>query len=387
VHTVYDYSLFCPNAWNVWPDGTVCAGGPGRKCFAHGCESNHKYDARVVLAARLRLRLLRRVADAVIAPSEHLAGLCAAHGFARVTQLPYYPPEPAGAPAAENGEPVRVLCVSRLEKEKGVAVLVEALPRLRSLVPGAALALVGAGPEEESLRARVQALGLGDAVEFAGAAPRAALAGHLARAGVLALPSIWCEALPLIAFDAMAAGVPMVGTAIGGIPTVVRDGVTGLLCRPRDPADLAEKLARVLTDPALRDRLRRGAREDLARYDKARHLDALDGVYREARARPRRRLRGAVGGEVRAVLHRLLLRVDELERDNARIQAASVRLDAHRQELEGNVSDLNRRLGDLWHERDRLKGLLHRMASGKLTRLLNRLRGIEGLEEFHIKGK
>ena len=98
----------------------------------------------------------------------------------------------------------------------------------------------------------------GGAIEFHGSLPLAEVSRHLARAAVLVVPSIWCEALPLIAFDALSAGVPMVGSDIGGIPTIVRDGITGLLASPRDPARFAAQIERILADGALRARLSAG---------------------------------------------------------------------------------------------------------------------------------
>jgi glycosyltransferase involved in cell wall biosynthesis len=422
LHTVYDYSLFCPNGWNVWADGTVCSGGPGRKCFLHGCERNHRYDARVVLSVGLRFRLVRRVMDAFVCPTGHLAGMCTAHGFRNVHTLPYFAlPEPATPrPAPPPRDRRRLLCVSRLEREKGVAVLVEAFPLVRARHPEAKLTIVGGGPEEAALRARVRELGLGDDVEFAGSVAHDELRRHLEGAGVLVLPSIWCEALPLVAFDAMAAGLPMVGSAIGGIPMVVRDGETGLLARARDAADLAEKLGRLLSDAPLWERLSRGSRAERARYHLADHLDRLEERYADAireHARPGRRPRGVPGGERRAVLHRLLLRLFELEGDVERWRShveyvescvadletgnASQRkelewLHRNRQALEERIAGMLREqesgrraheeLAAYAKELERKGGearrVLGHLLTGRLTRFLAKRRRVPGLEEF-----
>jgi len=436
LHTVYDYSLFCPNGWNVWADGTVCSGGPGRKCFLHGCERNHRYDARVVLSVRLRFRLVRRVMDAFVCPTAHLAGLCAAHGFRNVHTLPYFalpePRTPGGTPPPRDRR--RLLCVSRLEKEKGVAVLIEALPLVRARLPETRLTVVGSGPEEAALRARARELGLGGHVELVGSTAGEELRRHLEGAAVLVLPSIWCEALPLVAFDAMAAGLPMVGSAIGGIPMVVRDGATGLLARPRDATDLAEKLARLLSDAPLWERLSQGSRDERDRYDRGRHLDRLETLYAsaiDAHARPERRPRGVPGGEQRAVLHRLLLRLHELEGDvarwwghvehqdhvlndlltrakgqaetiewlednrakldqridwleqnRARSREASERLQAHAGRLVEEIEQLKRYANQMAEKNGKLHRVLGHLLTGRLTRFLAKRRRIPGLEEF-----
>ncbi len=319
--SIYDSSLFCPNAWCVWPDGTVCGGGPGRKCFEHGCETNSYYDARVVLATHMRYRLIRRVVDGFLCPTEHLAEMCRAHGFQGVHTLPYYPPHDGAATRSAHTathEQDRILCISRLEKEKGVSVLLDAFGLVRKSRPSARLSIVGGGPESERLLTRAKELELGESVEFHGPAGLEELPRHLARAHVLVMPSIWCEALPLIAFDALAQGLPMVGSDIGGIPTLVRDGITGLLARPRDPHDFAEKIGHILSDDALRSKLADGCRADLSRYSRERHVDRVEDIYGETLAAPRAPRDSPpslLGGERRAILDRIVVRLDEQEQE------------------------------------------------------------------------
>jgi glycosyltransferase involved in cell wall biosynthesis len=78
---------------------------------------------------------------------------------------------------------------------------------------------------------------------------------HLRAADVLVMPTIAQEALGRTAVEAMAVGRPVIASRLGGLPATVVDGVTGLLCAPGDPDDLARQIERLLDDPALRERL------------------------------------------------------------------------------------------------------------------------------------
>jgi glycosyltransferase involved in cell wall biosynthesis len=167
--------------------------------------------------------------------------------------------DPIGRPAARAAlglDPVQpvVLTVGRLTHMKGQWHLVDAVPALLARFPELAVVLVGDGPLREALEKRAAALGVGPAVRFAG--HRSDARQLLAAADVFALPSRH-EGMPLVALEAMEAGLPVVGTRVTGTEEVVADGATGALVRPGDPAALAAALGRLLADPELR--LRQGA--------------------------------------------------------------------------------------------------------------------------------
>ena len=145
-----------------------------------------------------------------------------------------------------------VLYVGRVERTsrwKGLQVLVDALPALRERVPDARLAVVGTGDDVPHLTARAEELGVGDMVEWRGAVDHADLPEHYRSAGVTVLPSLTeAESFGITLVEAMASGCPVVGSVVGGIPHVVRNGVDGLLTPPGDHAALADALATVLLD-------------------------------------------------------------------------------------------------------------------------------------------
>jgi len=157
---------------------------------------------------------------------------------------------------AGNAQAPLALTVARLDAQKGIAHLVEAA----AMVPDVIFAIAGDGPDRPALEARAAALGLASRVRFLG--HRRDVPALLAVADLFVLPSLY-EGLPLSVLEAMAAGVPVVATAIGGTNELV-SSATGTLVSPADPRALAEGIRALLAD---RDgaALRAAAARDLVR--------------------------------------------------------------------------------------------------------------------------
>jgi glycosyltransferase involved in cell wall biosynthesis len=198
--------------------------------------------------------LTATLADVVLAPSAATAGeIRRDYGVERVGVLPnvtggFAVAKVVGTTA--EGEPAGyLLFVGRLRIRKGVEVLLAALASLASRFPIVRLRVAGDGEHRDELEKRTAALGLGSVVSFLGRADAGRVRTLLAGARALVVPSIY-EGMPLVVLEAMAAGVPVVASAVSGIPEVVLDGETGWLVPPEDPAALAAALAAVLADPA-----------------------------------------------------------------------------------------------------------------------------------------
>lgn len=175
-------------------------------------------------------------------------------------------------PDASRRSDDELLFVGRLVPKKGVEHLLRALPMVRRSVP-ARLTLIGAGPLEGELRALALALGVGACVDFVGAVPNDKLAGYYRRATALVVPSVVTqqgdqEGLGLVIAEALACECPVVASDLAAIADIVRDGVTGVLARAADATDLADKIVRLLADPARAAALgRRGRALVLERFD------------------------------------------------------------------------------------------------------------------------
>lgn len=149
-------------------------------------------------------------------------------------------------------------CVARLDPQKGHLYLLQALPLLVRQYPQVVLLIVGEGQLHQELQDTAASLGVSDHVLFLGF--RSDIPCILQDTDVFVLPSLW-EGLSIALIEAMAAGKPVVATAVSGTPEVVLDGITGLLVRPRDPNDLAEKLLALVSDTSLASRLGKEAED------------------------------------------------------------------------------------------------------------------------------
>ena len=221
-----------------------------------------QFDAGPLLRRWIRHTL--EASSRVIALSPGWAALvreCAPR--ARIEVLPnpvrLAPRAPAGR--AEAG---RILFLGRIEPAKGVDELLAACARLAATHPALCLVLGGTG-ELDWVRRRAVELGIAERIETPGWLDADARAAQLARAWLFCLPS-HAEGLPMSMLEAMAAGVPVVATRVGGIPEALGDGALGLLAPPRDAAALALAIGRLLDDRRLHARLACAARAAVERH-------------------------------------------------------------------------------------------------------------------------
>mgnify|MGYP001040938267 CR=1 FL=1 len=147
--------------------------------------------------------------------------------------------------------------IGRLHPQKDFAALLTAVPKIQEQNPDIHLLLVGEGELRDDLEAQSQLTGLARLVTFAGY--RTEIPEILGALDVFVLPSLW-EGMPNVVLEAMAAGLSVVATAVGGTPEVVVDGITGLLVPPYDSDALAEAINRLLCDPDLRHRMGQAGR-------------------------------------------------------------------------------------------------------------------------------
>lgn len=234
---------------------------------------------------RLELALPARC-DATVAVSHELARrLVGVAGGGRVTVVA--PVAPAPRPPALAGEarssvgvgPDQPLVVSvgRLHPQKGYDTLIDAVAILARRRPEVRVVIVGDGPSTDRLVRQVEDLGLGEVVALVGARPSGA--DMLAGADVVALASRW-EGWPLVVAEAVQLGRPVVATAVGGIPEMVVDGVSGWLVAPGAAGALADALEAALAQPEEAMRRAEAARADFeVRYSPDALVAGVEDVY------------------------------------------------------------------------------------------------------------
>ncbi len=172
-----------------------------------------------------------------------------------------------------------MLMVAGLRPEKAHDVLLSALARLRHQGRRVRVLLAGDGERRRTLEAAAVALGVRADVEFLGV--RRDVARLLHASDVVVLPSAH-EALPMALLEAMAAGTPVIASAVGSVPELIRDGETGLLIPPADAVSLADRIGYILDDAARASRLRDQAREFVAaRYSIDRTAAQYSGLFED----------------------------------------------------------------------------------------------------------
>jgi glycosyltransferase involved in cell wall biosynthesis len=245
-----------------------------------------------VEAVRLLQATYARRADLIVTPSEYVKRYVVGWGVRaeRVRVVPNAVADPtaeltvdraeARARLGISTESELVLTVARLTPWKGVDTLIAALTALRDCRPNARLVVVGDGPDRgrlESLAARAPSA----TVRFAGEVPHQQVALYLRAADALALCSGY-EGLSHVLLEAMAAGVPVVASRVGGNLELVRDGENGLLVPYGDVAATRRALRTMLEDPGPARRLGATARAEAAGRTVARMVDRTLAIFREA---------------------------------------------------------------------------------------------------------
>jgi glycosyltransferase involved in cell wall biosynthesis len=186
----------------------------------------------------------------------------------------------------DYGAAPRIVFVGWVVRAKGVYDLLPGMSEIRKVFPGAKLILAGGGDLVQFAQAAKTA-GLADAVELRGWVPHQQVTDLLSEADLFVLPSR-AEGMPNAMLEAMAMGLPVAATPVGGIPKVLRDGENGFLLEPGNPPAMARKLIEILSKPEAAHRAGQAARETiLAEYDIERvwpvYLQAIRRAVAEAR--------------------------------------------------------------------------------------------------------
>lgn len=278
VQTLHDYHHICPANVLLRPDGSVC---DPRACgtLSYGAAVRYRcvqgsLAASALSAAETSFQRVRRIyertIDRFIAPSRFLATLMADAGWRVPTTVVPNAVRPGACARADAT--AGFLYAGRLSPEKGVDVLLEA-----ARAAGVAATIAGGGPIAWSLAERFSE------ARFTGHLTAEEVAALACDARAVVVPSVCFENAPMSVVEAMAVGVPVVASRLGGIPELLDDGVEGLLVPPGDVASLAAALGRLASDEALARSMgeagRRRARRDFApEVHLQRLLEVYDGV-------------------------------------------------------------------------------------------------------------
>lgn len=245
----------------------------------HGSEMKPFYESQRPFLQRLIRRHLEKATRVIVLSESWREFVSRIAPAARITVVPNY----VIVPPAANDEArhmQEVLFLGLIGRRKGTFDLIPAFAEASEQHPDARLTIGGNG-EVDKAKDLIASLGAGDRAALAGWVGPAAKEELLKRSGIYVLPS-YNEGLPMSVLEAMAAGLAVITTRVGGIPELITDGVDGLLIEPGDRDGLKRSLAALLEDEALRSRLARAGRSRVEeKYSDRAILPLLQQIYRE----------------------------------------------------------------------------------------------------------
>ena len=183
----------------------------------------------------------------------------------------------SGTSARRCDGPVNIGFLGRLGKQKNAALLLQAFADAFTRNHSAVLTIGGTGPEEEALRCRSHELGIADRVRWLGPCSADAMRGF----DIFALPSSY-EGMPYVLLEALRAGVPVAATAVGGVGSVIANGVQGFVVDPGNRKSLAQALRKLALDPILRKRMSEAAIVKAKEFSLERMISGTVAVYSNA---------------------------------------------------------------------------------------------------------
>jgi glycosyltransferase involved in cell wall biosynthesis len=283
VMTLHDYWGICFKNTLLKNNGAICKQG-GLACL----------DCREMLAGRLSLPspvrnahilLALRQIDRLVTPSRYVAAQYAANGVPhdKITVIQNGIDVENFAPGRRQTAELTLGFIGHLGKHKGLDVLLHALSlmdasRVRLLV-------VGTGEDASWFQAFCRERGLDPYVTFYGHVENHRIATIYQQIDVLVVPSVWPENSPVTITEAMASGIPVIASDVGGIGELVEDGVTGYLIPLRDSLAIAERIGRFLARPELLKAMGERALAKIQAYPMHRQVERIVDVYRQVIAR------------------------------------------------------------------------------------------------------
>lgn len=171
-----------------------------------------------------------------------------------------------------------ILYMGTLRPVKGVKYLIEAMRAVSQKDLEARLIVVGDGKERQNLEKLTKALNLGDFVTFVGKVPNQEVPQYMAAADIFVLPSL-SEGFPVTVLEAMASGLSIITTNIGGLPEIVHEGENGFLVQPKNPLEITQRVTLLLQDDELRERISGNNRARAKDYTWKEVVGKLEEVY------------------------------------------------------------------------------------------------------------
>jgi glycosyltransferase involved in cell wall biosynthesis len=282
VQTLHDFRFLCVMAFFM-RDGRICEecqGGSVFRSIRYACFKDSRTQT-IPVAFMLKLHqalgTFKEKISAFICLTESQRKMYKAAGFRseRLFRKPHFIEAAVSETGSKKGD--CVVFIGRLGEEKGIGTLIDAW-RALPVIP---LKVVGDGPDAHGFRRYIKAYGPNN-VEFLGHRSHGECMGILARARFLIMPSICYETFGLVMVEAFSRGRPVIASRLGAMADIVVHGKTGLLFKPGDAADLAQKVSELWNDPSRCEAMGRAARREYeGKYTPESNYEMLMSIYRD----------------------------------------------------------------------------------------------------------
>jgi glycosyltransferase involved in cell wall biosynthesis len=276
--TVHNHNLTCPTWYHLYK-GRVCedcVGGHEYQCVLKNCRNNILESTAYALRSGVarRFRLFHDNVSLFIALTPFAKAKLILAGF-RENQIVIVPnPASVNETAANSSEGKYVAFAGRLSPEKGLDTILAAAAQM----PDVPFKVAGDGPILWELKARAPRN-----VEFLGKLGSDELPKFYEGARLLVVPSVWFEQFPMVVLEAMARGLPVIASRIGGLPGIIEEGVSGSLFEPGNSVALMHEVRRLWEDPLLCSRMGSAGRQKALReYTEEAYFQNLMAVYLKA---------------------------------------------------------------------------------------------------------
>lgn len=244
--------------------------------YCRRCLPLHRYCIEKI--KRRIFKGLSGVINNYVSPSEYYRDIHLKAGYKNITVLSNAVETFERSPLAYNKI---ILYVGRLERGKGVHVLIESMDIIHKQVPDAKLVIVGTGSDEVTLHDMVRKFGLKPYVTFIGQTSHKSIEKYYIKCDVVVVPSTWQEPFGLVGVEAMSVGRPVIGTKVGGIPDWLKDGQNGFLIPPNRADLIAKAAVELLTNKTLLNKMSVSAGVMAKNYSIDNHAAILVNIYQE----------------------------------------------------------------------------------------------------------
>lgn len=288
IQTIHDYTMLCPSQY--YPD--LYYKKTGTKCRKDHCKLICSQGSCLPWTKRIghpfahdrKRKIVQKNIPNFIAPSTQLKSYLERAGFQNVHYLPFFVDENKWSFDSKRMVENVVLFVGRVETNKGIHLLIDAMKAVRKTIPTTQLQIAGTGEQVENIKQRIQAENLGNWLELLGFVPYDTIQNCYTGANVLVVPSLDMEQFGLIGIEALASGTAVIGSDTGGIPEWCIHEKTGLLFDAEQPEKLSSYIIQLLNNKNLREQLvQNGMQLIREKFNTQQHFEQLINLYQQAK--------------------------------------------------------------------------------------------------------